>query len=389
MTNNVHLAVKYRPESFEEVIGQATAVNVLRGMLKNENLPGTLLITGSHSTGKTTLAQLIALYANCTEKGMSEACGECQSCLGILGMIRGTAKHPDVIMLDVASYGGIDDMRALAQKARLMPMTKFRFFILDEAHGITRQGFEALLKTLEKPPNSTRFILCTTNPEKLPNTLQSRCPTIQLQQIPEKDTAKLLYRVAGWEGFNGVAKKDVQKACLSISSAVSGYPREALGVLGNLISYVSEVGDGDVDLEAIVPEVLAQSVAYKPYILVQHYLDGILGGKFALTFKTIKDSPNPTFFIQRLIESIQQILYLWIDADTLADRNKLYMLNKVLVPDRPKKDELRREYVLALGGFLEKALQAQERIKSYLMDPAAVLQSLTLQSMNMPRPWND
>lgn len=388
--SNIHLAVKYRPESFEEVIGQSLAVSVLRGMLRNENLPGTILITGPHSTGKTTLAQLIALYANCSEKGMAEACGKCQSCSGILGMIRGTSRHPDVIMLDVASYGGIDDMRALAQKARLMPMNKFRFFILDEAHGITRQGFEALLKTLENPPNSTRFILCTTNPEKLPNTLQSRCPTLQLQHISEKETAKLLYRVAGWEEFNGAPKKDLQKACLSISSAVSGYPREALGVLGTLISYVSEVGEGkDTDLEEIVPLVLEQSVAYKPYILVQHYLDGILSGKFALTFKTVKDSPNPTFFVQQLIESIQQVLYLWIDADKLADKNKLFMLNKVKVPDRPKEDNVRREYVLALGGFLEQTLQAQERIKTYLMDPTAVLHSLTLKSMDMPRPWNE
>jgi DNA polymerase III subunit gamma/tau len=387
--SNEHLATKYRPESFEEVIGQDVAVNSIRGMLKKENLPGTLLFTGPRSTGKTTLAQLIALYANCSKTGMAEACGKCQSCSGTLGMIRGTSKHPDVVMLDVASYGGVDDMRALGQKARLMPMNKFRFFILDEAHGITRQGFEALLKTLEKPPNSTRFILCTTNPEKLPITLQSRCPTIHLQPIPEKETAKLLYRVAGWEGFNGVSKKDMQKACLSISAAVNGYPREALGVLGTLISYVSEVGDEDIDLEAIVPEVLEQSASFKPYLLVQHYLDGILAGRFGLTFKTIKDSPNHTFFVQQLIESIQQILYLWIDPNTLADKNKLYMLNKVEVPTQPKDGALRREYVLALGGFLEKTLLAQERIKSYLMDPAAVLQSLTLESMKMDRPWNN
>lgn len=108
-----------------------------------------------------------------------------------------------------------------------------------------------------------------------------------------------------------------------------------------------------------------------------------------MTFKTIKDSSNHQFFVQQLIESIQQILYLWIDPDTLVDKNKLYMLNKVLVPDRPKDDDLRRDYVLSFGGFLEKALQAQERIKSYLMDPTAVLQSLTLQAMNMDRPWNE
>lgn len=181
------LTDKYRPTKLGQVVGQQHAVDMLKGMILNKRIPNAILFAGPSGTGKTTLARILAYYANCE---VGKACGKCDSCKQIK---LGTS--PDVLEDNAGNARGIDDIRSIIGVSSYTPFSNYRIIILDESHSYTKQAFDAMLKPLEEPSNKTIFILCTTEPSKIPKTILTRCTRINLTPATKEDILKNLANI--------------------------------------------------------------------------------------------------------------------------------------------------------------------------------------------------
>lgn len=191
------LARRFRPTSFEHVVGQEQVMGSLASCLDQDRLPHAFLFTGSRGVGKTTSARILARAVNCEKGASSHPCGSCDSCLAIL---EGSAS--DVVELDAASNNSVDDVRALREQAGYAPLRlRRKVFILDEVHMFSKAAFNALLKILEEPPNHVLFILATTELHKVPDTVRSRCQVLSFRRIGEQDIAGRLAQIAEAEGI--------------------------------------------------------------------------------------------------------------------------------------------------------------------------------------------
>lgn len=213
---------KYRPTTFDDVIGQEAVVTTLKNGLDQDSIAHALTLTGPHGTGKTTLARLVAKGLNCSQGPTASPCGECDSCQAI-----DTGSSPDVFELDAASHRGVDDARLLRERLQMSPVGGGRLvFIIDEAHMLTREAQNALLKSLEEPPPGVHFIFCTTAPHKLLDTIRSRCHRFGLQRANAEQLAIALNRVAHAEDLSVSAE-----GIVLIASAATGSFRDALSFL--------------------------------------------------------------------------------------------------------------------------------------------------------------
>ncbi len=189
--------LKYRPKNIEE-IDNTRVKNVIKKMLAAPELPHAVLLVGPKGTGKTSTARIFAKAVNCLHPVGGEPCNQCANCLSI-----NTSSSTDVLEMDAASNRGIEEIRNMIKETAFLPMTaKYRVFIIDEAHMITMDGFNALLKTLEEPPATAIFILATTNPEKLPKTIISRCVKINFGKAQKDDILHMFKRIIATEKIN-------------------------------------------------------------------------------------------------------------------------------------------------------------------------------------------
>lgn len=189
--------LKYRPRTISELDNSRVA-DQIKKILSSKDLPHAYLFVGQKGTGKTSVARIFAKSVNCLNKKSYEPCNECENCLSI-----DASTFTDVVEMDAASNRGIDEIKSLIKETSYLPMSgKYRVFIIDEAHMITGDGFNALLKTLEEPPKSAIFILATTNPEKLPKTIQSRCLKVNFGKGTKADLVSMLKRIGSQEKFN-------------------------------------------------------------------------------------------------------------------------------------------------------------------------------------------
>jgi DNA polymerase-3 subunit gamma/tau len=187
---------KYRPQSPDEVIGQEHVVRGLVGAVREDRLSHAFLFCGPRGTGKTSTARILAKMVNCERGPTPEPCGVCEQCVSIRD---GT--HLDVVEIDAASHGGVDDARDLRERAPTAPaMGREKVYIIDEAQRLSREAFDALLKVFEEPPPGVRFVLATTEPHKMPQTIVGRCQRFDFRRIPTEQVVDLLERVAKQEG---------------------------------------------------------------------------------------------------------------------------------------------------------------------------------------------
>ncbi|GAB4148251.1 MAG: hypothetical protein Fur0037_16540 [Planctomycetota bacterium] len=190
------VARRFRPKTFAEVVGQEAILDSLRSGLEQGRIPHALLFSGSRGVGKTTMARILARCLNCERGPTADPCGECSLCRSILD-----GSNTDVVEIDAASNNGVDDVRAMREHVGVAAMrSRYRVFILDEAHMLSKAAFNALLKTLEEPPPRVVFVLATTELPKIPETIRSRCQVLHFRRLKEEDIAERLSMIAKQEG---------------------------------------------------------------------------------------------------------------------------------------------------------------------------------------------
>jgi len=232
------LARKWRPRSFEQMVGQEHVVRALSNALAQNRLHHAYLLTGTRGVGKTTLARVVAKALNCETGITAKPCGVCSACVEI-----DSGRFVDLLELDAASNTQVDNMRELLENALYMPTRgRFKVYIIDEVHMLSRSAFNAMLKTLEEPPAHVKFILATTDPQKVPVTVLSRCLQFNLKQIPMRQIRDRLEHILGEEGvqFEAVALD-------RIARAAQGSLRDALSLLDQAIAH----GGGQVVEESV------------------------------------------------------------------------------------------------------------------------------------------
>ena len=372
------LVKKYRPTKISQVIGQPEAVTILKGVLKKpDEINPVTLFCGPHSTGKTTLAWLLALYGNCADSQKGEACRKCESCLNIIKAIQNGTDGRSVIEKPVSDRG-IDAIRALESQARYRCQDRYRWFIIDEVHNLTKQAFDAALRLWEKPPAQARFILCTTVPEVLPNTVRSRNFIFELNKIPPEVTAKkLLFPICKREKF------DVDKdALLKIAKTVSGHPRDALNLLAQWVAAL-EGGATHADMPKVMPRLDAAA----PYEAIEHYCKAVVHGKVGKALYVLRYTTGHEYFIGRVIETLQQILYRWVHPEHLADPRAEQSI-AAINPAMPKEAKLKLQYMIDMGQVLKICLDAQDRIKQYRCNNQAVLEAAAIEITGITAGWD-
>ncbi|MBE6757937.1 MAG: DNA polymerase III subunit gamma/tau [Ruminococcaceae bacterium] len=223
---------KWRPKTFDDVYGQPTVTAALRNELRTDRLAHAYLFTGSRGTGKTTCAKILAKAVNCLDLQDGNPCGECAICRGI-----DDGSILDVVEIDAASNNGVDNIRDLQEEAGFTPVSaKYRVYIIDEVHMLSAGAFNALLKTLEEPPEHVIFILATTEVHKLPATILSRCQRFDFGRIPAEDIAARLLDVARKESLTLT-----EEAAMLLARLADGALRDALSLMDQCLSRSEEI----------------------------------------------------------------------------------------------------------------------------------------------------
>ena len=223
--NSKVLALKYRPQVFEDLIGQELAVKTILNSIKENKVPNAYLFTGIRGVGKTTIARIVAKSINC--KNGIENIGKKVSCDNCHCEAIANSNHIDVLEMDAASKTSVDDVRELIEFSRYGPSSaKYKIFIIDEVHMLSKQAFNALLKTLEEPPQYLKFIFATTEVKKIPITVLSRCQRFELPRVKPEELLVFLKKILNLE--NGVATDDALKLIIKLSE---GSVRDALSLL--------------------------------------------------------------------------------------------------------------------------------------------------------------
>jgi len=228
MSSYIALARKYRPQIFNELVGQDVLVDTLKNAIKNDRLHHAYILTGIRGVGKTTTARIIAKTINCLDKkDAATACGKCDNCITITG-----SKHQDVIEIDAASKTGIDDIREIIDAIAYAPVSaKYKIYIIDEVHMLSNNAFNALLKTLEEPPACVKFIFATTEIKKVPITILSRCQRFDLRRLSEEEIQGHLKTVLKAENI-----KAEDSALEIIAKMSEGSVRDSLSLLDQAIA---------------------------------------------------------------------------------------------------------------------------------------------------------
>ena len=299
MTNKI-LALKYRPQEFKDLIGQEVMAQTITNAIKLNKTPNAYLLTGIRGVGKTTTARLIAKALNCTKdftKGEKCKTGEYCHCAEII-----SSNHMDILEMDAASKTGIDDVRELIENSKYSPTSaKFKIFIIDEVHMLSKQAFNGLLKTLEEPPPSLKFILATTEVRKIPVTILSRCQRFDLKRVSVEPLCKHLKIIADKE--NGKISEDAIKL---IARTSEGSVRDSISLLDRALISQS-INEGKQIEEPDVRQMLGLADKSKIISLFKEVLTG--NEKDALKF--LHELINDGLDAKNFLNDILEVLYLF------------------------------------------------------------------------------
>ena len=298
---------RYRPETFAEVIGQEHVTDPLRHALAGNKVNHAYLFSGPRGCGKTTSARILARTLNCEQAPVADPCGECQSCRDLA---RGGPGSVDVIEIDAASHGGVDDARDLRERAFFAPVSsRYKVYIIDEAHMVSPQGFNALLKLVEEPPPHLKFIFATTEPDKVIGTIRSRTHHYPFRLVPPKTLGDYLLRLCEAEQVS------IQPTALPlVVRAGAGSVRDTLSVLDQLL--------GGAGPEGLTYELAVQLLGYTPDSLLDEMVDAVAAGDggtvFGVVDKVIESGQDPRRFAEDLLQRLRDLVILVAVPDALT-----------------------------------------------------------------------
>ncbi|MFN8710199.1 MAG: DNA polymerase III subunit gamma/tau, partial [Planctomyces sp.] len=230
------LARRFRPQAFDEVIGQEHVSQALRNAIRSGRVAHAYLFTGARGVGKTSTARILAKALNCPNAVDGVPCNHCEICDGV-----SAGNDVDVIEIDGASNRGIDDIRSLRANVGVRSMrTRYKVYIIDEVHMLTKEAFNALLKTLEEPPPNVKFVFCTTEPNKVPDTILSRCQRFDFSTVGEASIAQRLAVIAAAEGF-----EVTEEALELVARRARGSMRDSQSLFDQLLAFSSGTVNGE------------------------------------------------------------------------------------------------------------------------------------------------
>ena len=288
---------RYRPESFAELIGQSQVTDPLRSALRADRVNHAYLFSGPRGCGKTTSARILAGCLNCKEGPTDTPCGKCDSCIELS---RGGPGSLDVVEIDAASHNGVDDARDLRERAIFAPARdRYKIFILDEAHMVTPQGFNALLKIVEEPPEHVKFIFATTEPEKVIGTIRSRTHHYPFRLVPPGELLEYLGTVLDAEGFS--AEAGVMPLVVRASG---GSVRDALSLLDQLIA--------GSDTKEVAYQRAVNLLGFTHDELMSEVIDAFAeidaAKAFSAVDKVIQSGQDARRFLEDLLERIRDLM---------------------------------------------------------------------------------
>ncbi|MFF9346386.1 DNA polymerase III subunit gamma and tau [Streptomyces sp. NPDC014734] len=290
---------RYRPESFAEVIGQEHVTDPLQQALRNNRVNHAYLFSGPRGCGKTTSARILARCLNCEQGPTPTPCGECQSCRDLA---RNGPGSIDVIEIDAASHGGVDDARDLREKAFFGPASsRYKIYIIDEAHMVTSAGFNALLKVVEEPPEHLKFIFATTEPEKVIGTIRSRTHHYPFRLVPPGTLRDYLAEVCGKEGI------PVEDGVLPlVVRAGAGSVRDSMSVMDQLLAGAADDG--------VTYAMATALLGYTDGSLLDSVVDAFAAGDGAAAFevvdRVVEGGNDPRRFVADLLERLRDLVIL-------------------------------------------------------------------------------
>jgi DNA polymerase III subunit gamma/tau len=310
--NSKVLALKYRPQTFEDLIGQEIVAETITNSIKANKIPNAYLFTGIRGIGKTTTARIVAKSLNCLN-GIENLCKEnfCENCDAITN-----SSHIDVLEMDAASKTGVDDVRDLIEFSRYGPTSsKFKIFIIDEVHMLSKQAFNALLKTLEEPPEYLKFIFATTEIKKIPITVISRCQRFDLSRIKSAELFEFIKKIKDKE--NGEATDDVLKLIVKISE---GSVRDSLSLLDRALLSLDDKKELDLKTAQKIFGYFDKSQLIGLFELV---LQGDQNKVIEIYRKIYDQGVEPKIFINDFLE----ILYYFKNINSLTIESTNFSLN--------------------------------------------------------------
>lgn len=309
------LARKYRPQNFDDLVGQDALVQTFTNAIKNNRLHHAYILTGIRGVGKTTTARIMAKALNCTGldgKGNATAhpCGVCENCRAIA-----EDRHIDVIELDAASRTGVDDMREILDGVRYKPTVgRYKVYIIDEVHMLSKSAFNALLKTLEEPPSHVKFIFATTEIRKVPITVLSRCQRFDLRRLTVEELMGLMKKILQKENIeaeeNGVE---------IIAKAADGSARDALSLLDQAIS----IGDGKIKTD-----VIKNMIGFADRGQVLSLFSDLLSGNMEKVLKNLQKQYQNGANPQSLLNDLIELNHLLLKSKLVPDSTNLFAMTE-------------------------------------------------------------
>ena len=358
------LSRKYRPQRFQEIVGQGHVTKTLQNALSLDRLSHAYILSGPRGVGKTTTARILSKALNCLEGTKSEPCGECDICKEIT-----EGRSLDVLEIDGATYRGIDKIRDdLQDYLRHPPMKNaYKVVIIDEVHMLTKEAFNALLKTLEEPPPNVVFIFATTQPNKVPPTILSRCQRFDFKRIPSSEIIKSLLEIMKKE------KIDIdENSLVLIAKKADGGMRDALSLLDQVISFT----DGSVDYSSVrsILSVVDEEIFFS---ITDIAMTGNSIKGLELVDDLMSQGYDPETLISGLLEHLRSLLIVTVTnsadlIETTKDIKELYLAQK----DRFAQSELHRILKLTEDALLSIPRSSMTRM---------IFESLLLKISNMDK----
>lgn len=312
---------KYRPKNFDEIVGQEKVVEIIKNQIKLNKLGHAYLFTGVRGTGKTSIAKIFAKAINCSNNNDGNPCLKCKECLSI-----SDGANVDIIEMDAASNNGVDDIRLIKEQTDFLPTNlKYKVYIIDEVHMLSGGAFNALLKTLEEPPSHVKFILATTEPQKLPATIISRCQRFEFMRISEEKIKGRLHKIAEENEIN-----IEEEALALVASLANGSMRDGISILESVSNL-----EGKINKDA-VRETVGLPNMEKMINVLGAIIEGDISKTLKISNELMDEGKEPQSYITELLKLLENIYLKEESLIELYSKQEQELLKKYMNIDKFK-----------------------------------------------------